>query len=672
VSSAARAVYRWLVAGALLFATSAAVSVSAEPETELAPEAGEQSESEADDHAERGPAAACAPLLVDRQVAEKALREVLSRRELRFCEDTSYRLRDRDRALCELSEPASGRCPAFRNLCARAGAPRAPSSDPHKPESRSELEVPGAMSSAARVVFWLLIAVVAIGLIAAILKNAIGDRPAKAASTEPESDERRPHAALPRGPVETSVERLLSRARAAARRGEYASAMADCHAALLRQLEHMGVLELQSACTNGDYVRALGGHPELQRQLLSAVRELEPVQFGAASASSGAFERLLRSVMSLVGRAGPAALLALFATLGTSSAAFAAGSAEGVWGRGPSGLSLVHELLAVREIESGQRVRPLSDLEEDAEPDALVVLDGQHDEKDWDALLSFAARGGILIVADPQPVSRRLGATAMTGVCDGKLTIESALIDLGPGHVGVRVPAHDVLRLVNDEGPAFETLASCGEEAYVARKPLGVGSVVVLPSADLFTNVSMLSADNASFVSALLADVDEVEFVGAWTGAGASTPFEAVANTRLTPALVQLFLLLAVLYVWKGAHFGRPRDPPPRSRRAFVEHVRALGLTYARAQAARHVLASYGEFALDKLRERMRPGSDTSLHGLSRAIAERTGRPEGAVMSALVEARTAREDAGRSGRAQEDLETMREIERLLIETGGAR
>src|SRR6185436_17207593 len=116
-----------------------------------------------------------------------------------------------------------------------------------------------------------------------------------------------------------------------------------------------------------------------------------------------------------------------------------------------------------------------------------------------------------------------------------------------------------------------------------------------------------------------------------------------IKNTKLVPVLLQLLILLLVVFAWRGTRFAQPRDPAERSRRAFAEHVRALGLVYARARATRLALANYAAWALDRLRDRLEPGSDPSLHRLAAAIAARTGRPEGEVMRVLVEARSARD-----------------------------
>jgi len=123
--------------------------------------------------------------------------------------------------------------------------------------------------------------------------------------------------------------------------------------------------------------------------------------------------------------------------------------------------------------------------------------------------------------------------------------------------------------------------------------------------------------------------------------------------------------------VCRGARFGRPVPEPRSERRAFAEHVRALGLHYARAHADRFALGTLGAYAVERLRERFGLHVDRSLSGLAEAVAARTGRPVGAVMRLLVEAR----DAGRGVAADQeanDFESAVELVKLLEETGGTR
>jgi hypothetical protein len=117
-------------------------------------------------------------------------------------------------------------------------------------------------------------------------------------------------------------------------------------------------------------------------------------------------------------------------------------------------------------------------------------------------------------------------------------------------------------------------------------------------------------------------------------------------KARLTPVIAQLLALALLFLVWKGAHFGLPRDPPARNRRAFADHVRALGTIYARAKASEHALGNFSAWAIERLRERFYRGTRSGLSPLAEAIAARTGRSENEVLRVLVEAQSARESSG--------------------------
>jgi hypothetical protein len=142
-------------------------------------------------------------------------------------------------------------------------------------------------------------------------------------------------------------------------------------------------------------------------------------------------------------------------------------------------------------------------------------------------------------------------------------------------------------------------------------------------------------------------------------------------RAELTPVIAQLLVLVLLLYLWRGAHFGRPRDPPPRSRRRFSEHVEALAQQYQRAGARRHALHLYAGWALERVQERF-GGQRRGLHHLAHRIAMRTGQDETEIMRTLVEAHHARDDVHDGHGAPEDLQVLRELGRLIDTTTGSK
>jgi hypothetical protein len=69
-----------------------------------------------------------------------------------------------------------------------------------------------------------------------------------------------------------------------------------------------------------------------------------------------------------------------------------------------------------------------------------------------------------------------------------------------------------------------------------------------------------------------------------------------------------LFASLA-LFLAVGVRLARPKPAPPPLRRAFAEHVEAVGALYARTRNAPHALSAFARFADERLRARMSRGS---------------------------------------------------------------
>jgi hypothetical protein len=226
--------------------------------------------------------------------------------------------------------------------------------------------------------------------------------------------------------------------------------------------------------------------------------------------------------------------------------------------------------------------------------------------------------------------------------------------------------------MVRWAGKEVVPLVESGELSYAARVPYDQGGVTIFGDDSLFQNAALIAGQNGAFVVALLQLLGgEVQIVDETTGQASTTPMEAVKRARLLPVVIELGIFLAALFVWRGAAFGRPRDPETRRRREFVEHVRAVGRLYARASAARHALKLYSGYALERLRERMRLRSGgQSLSALAEQVATRTGRPLGEVMGLLVSAHGARQEP--VGNSNEEVELLRRLIDLTKETGGQR
>jgi hypothetical protein len=102
-----------------------------------------------------------------------------------------------------------------------------------------------------------------------------------------------------------------------------------------------------------------------------------------------------------------------------------------------------------------------------------------------------------------------------------------------------------------------------------------------------------------------------------------------------------------------------------------VEHVEALGARWADAGASRVALAAYAAWGLELLRGRTSGIAQGNLSDLAEALSSRAKSPPDAVLRTLVKARLA-QDGDEGASEAEHLDTLRELSRLISETGGSR
>jgi hypothetical protein len=436
----------------------------------------------------------------------------------------------------------------------------------------------------------------------------------------------------------------------------------------------------------------------------SVVGHVEEVQFGGGSATEARFRSVLMDVVGLLAErlAGwlPVAVKLALA-LGLAGSLAACNLDRDRWDRSPSGRAGVVDLLERCGFTPRERLTTLAKI--DASVSSLVLLPGADvDDAGWNAIASWVGGGGMLIVAGG---GRRLpawiGAT-VAGTDPPTAAPISAPIAV-PGEQHERLPK---LTAVVPDGRQLELATAdakagsqYGDEDQAPPSPLLVrgralyaiertfddgGRALVLADDRLFTNASLLVADNARLLVELLRPGGaKLELAGELTGLVSQNPITSVQRGRLAPAMLQLTLLLCLFFVYKGAHFGRPVDPAAGSRRAFAEHARAIGMMYGRRRAGRHALESYGSYALERMRERLNLAGRKGLLAVAEELATRTGRPLGEVMRLLVESRPPsnrptdleRDAAIQEANAAKDLATLRDLATLLQQgtlTGGAR
>ncbi|HET6553432.1 MAG TPA: hypothetical protein VFG49_07845, partial [Dyella sp.] len=113
-------------------------------------------------------------------------------------------------------------------------------------------------------------------------------------------------------------------------------------------------------------------------------------------------------------------------------------------------------------------------------------------------------------------------------------------------------------------------------------------------------------------------------------------------------------------------------DPVRARRRAFRDHVLALGESYRRARATRFALATYGSWLIERLRERLSPQQPIGLIELAGRIAARVNQPESELVLLLAEARDAQDDLATARPSPADLTTLEKLESMTLRAGGSK
>lgn len=632
------------------------------------------------------------------------VRRVFENPDYDFCNDPDYVLAYDERPLCVFAESAKTRCPELSTACARPeaedrwpqgwqlgsssdndGKGRHARSRTHgksrPPPPDWSFELPPFLSEVFRVLFWVLAIGGVIGVIAYLASNWIrGWLPKRKTSESPElpATDDSPATRQP-DIVERDVQRLLARAREQAQRGEFDEAIASTHAAMLRFLDGRSLVNLRHSRTNGDHIASLSAHPELQQVLRQVTGQVERSQFGHHPPSADTFRELLSRVQGVITTTATMLCLVL-----ASPILGGCGSDDGDerttptrWGvladTSVVGFGGLGELLNERGITTTVHVGGIDQLSEEAT--TLVVYDPTTlQEQDWIRLEEWVQEGHRLVIAG-EPTGAAHFGVSFDVKCEDQPTTTPAAASLNDyrnattGALGVGLVA-PIRTLTVDE--PHTTWVSCGENPLVVRRDLGIGDVIVFSDADLLSNASLAAGDNAALALSLFAAQSHVAFAGEMVGVGANSPYEALTGAKLGPLLLQALIVLLMFYWARGVLFGPPRTQTSVARHDFVDHIRALGQLYRRRKAKSHALATYSAWALERLFERVRPGTRMSVFELAEAVSQRTGKDQRRVLQTLVEASTAKNRPANAPPEPQDLETLKDLESLVIKTGGAK
>ena len=591
---------------------------------------------------------------VSKEDLERSLAGALSDPSASFCQAKELEPLG-DPSLCSLSKvEVRQRCPGLKMACQL------------KEDEARHWRIPAWLGTIADLTFWAVLAVLLVTLATALWRT-IGSAQLEQQASRPvvnfASDE---PTRVVRRSGEGDVARLWAQAEQAASASRFEEAVATLQAALIHALRISGKLHVSPALTNGDYLRALRPDPSLHGPVREVFREVEAVQFGGAVANAELYRKVLNRVQPIVTRALSAVILVL---LCFSQSSCGSGGFGGEFRASASGLGVFTHLLGEQHTTVRRRVRALEEIEPEV---SSILVVGEQPEEVWSRLLEFTSDGGTLIVTGksdeleeaththyvPAGYSGRLGWLP--------IAFEPAQLELSA------VAAH-ALELPPPRRAGDRTFATAQARPYVAERGYGAGRVLYFADEEFLSSASLSLGDNAFFVTSLLRRPGQVlELVGPWTGGGSKSTFSSLFKAGLGVLLAQL-ALLGVLFGWHGGvRFGSPRDPVARRRRAFRDHVLALGANYRRARATRFALASYGSWLSERLRDRLSPQQPIGLIDLAGRIATRLDQPEAELVLLLTEARDAQEDAGQAKSSAADLTTLEKLESVTLRAGGSK
>lgn len=589
---------------------------------------------------------------------ESSLSRALEQPEAAFCK--SLRVGSRDDALCSLSKlKAQQRCPALARAC------QALPSSSEKPLERS---ASSTLSGLGNVLFWAVIAALIVGALLA-LRQLLGSAqlPVRRARPRPAAEPLPQAVPRVRSARDSDVARLWALAQEQARAARFADALAALQGALIHALRLSGKLHVTPALTHGDYLRSLRSDAELHGAAREVFRAVEAVEFGGAPATDDTFRRLFARVQPIVQRALALACLLLFVFQASACSSFAGLSgADAAHGRG-----VLTRLLSDQHTTVRRRIRSLAEIEPDV---TAILIEGEQKPEVWPRLFEFVADGGTLIVLSDDPeVESSTGLHFAARRYDGKVEPDAWL---GTPDLELTTVSQFALDLPTgnaDRERATRTLAWAGKRPYVVRQYYGAGDVLFFADASFLGNASLSVGDNAYFAVALLQRPGEtLEMVGPWTGGGEDSTLSALSKAGLGTVIAQL-AVVGLLFAWfGGVAFGARRDPAAAHRRAFSDHVLALAENYRRARATRFVLATYGAWLIERLRDRLSPQQPIGLIDLAGRLATRVDASEVEVVQLLTEAREAQDDLDGAKPSDPDLWTLNRIEMWMAHLGGSK
>jgi hypothetical protein len=559
---------------------------------------------------------------------EAAVRE----HDYAFCREPHEPLSSRAIELCDHASAIPG-CSGYVAACASATAPHPP---PSPPWWLRWLTIPPFVGTLAQGFVWLLVAALVVAVVIPIARGLARIRRKEALPAEKKvTGTIAPVPMMAEVASLTDEEQILARARELAMQGDLAASMQLYLVASLRALDKRGAVRIAKDRTNGEYVRACAD-PGAKPALREIVREVDRVQFGGEPATPEGLERAARQAIAIV-RTVPAMMLLAMLSLSLGCGGVSMPKPR-LKGDDPAGYELMRDVVArqgvhLHGLDSSLATMPLPAPGERA-PAVLVDLENTSlDDETREHLVSWVDAGGVLVLAgSPWAWPKELKASRATAAKPLKITARRLLLrapppgagepddsgddgEEGEGDIYAHTDEHG--ELVQDDGLTmgvpFDRVASFADGTlYAASLERGRGVILGIASDEIFTNAALARPGNAAAFVAILASASRTEMRMASAEDGVSppsTPIAALLRAGLGLALAHAAVFALVLFVAVGLRQAQPRPMHPPRRRAFSEHVEAVGALYARARSAPHALAAYARFADERLRARMPRGS---------------------------------------------------------------
>jgi hypothetical protein len=619
----------------------------------------------------------------------EAVQRILTTKEFPFCESSSTQLRGDSRRWCTIRDEATT-CPALREHCAALTSEepsKATRSFYDRAVDRAQKLIEGESGGALdhtrsldfnlpafrgiSAVIWAMLALLLGAVLAWIAREILRHRGASGGEIRP--------ATVPElgvfelaSPALGEVGELLARARAESQH-DVKRALACLYAATLKHLEQVGLIRWERSTTNRSYVRAVRGKTALDEPLRDLVREVELSQFGhVAPPDRPVFDRLYARIAALI----PGAMLLLVAFHVTAC---------DLGDPGVDGHAAFNELLKSQGITPKRLSVPLDKW---TKTDPPVLIDGGRipiDEGMLDAISDTIDKGGriLLLVRSEQsfPGWPSIAIRSGTARTFHAARTWAAAMGLQPGINGVLPGGREIVPIADPDaeedseegdGPPPDVLLEREGHPFAMRwsSDDGDGELVVVADRDLFANAALAVPGNATLALAIAREVvgPSHELATAMLGFenAAESPEDSLLKAGLWPFVLQGMLALAIFFWARGAAFGKLRDRAWRPRRAFAEHVAALGRQFTRGGGSRYAASLYAGYALDRLRRRVGADADhRAPEPLARTLAPTLGRPEAELAALFRTAEAYRQEPAGAAHPRQDLALIRQLDAVV-------